>query len=169
MHQAVLGVTRQLLKVWFLPKYHNSAWYIGRRIGDVDTLLMAICPTMEVGRLPRCLADTMKYWKGFFLYILWLCAIILKLLSCTRSFIRYFSSWIEDMASLLFPTHLVGNYSQWLPDASCSFGGWTLSSIKGLCWWHRPFRSQSVLELLLFNVFRIVWCVRFFIGLSVYI
>ena len=64
MHQAVLGVARQLLKLWFLPKYHDTACYIGRRIREVDSILMTICPTIEVGRLPRCLADTMKYWKG---------------------------------------------------------------------------------------------------------
>ena len=69
MHQAVLGVGRQLLKLWFLSKYHNCLWYIGRKIQEVDLHLMAICPTMEVGRLPRSISDTMKYWKGLYTHM----------------------------------------------------------------------------------------------------
>ena len=64
MHQAVLGVGRQLLKLWFLSKYHGCSWYIGRKIQEVDVKLMSVCPTIKVGRLPRRIYDTLKYWKG---------------------------------------------------------------------------------------------------------
>ena len=66
MHQAILGVGRQLMKLWFLSKYHNRPWYLGRNIREVDTLLLAIHPTLEMDRLPRSIADTMKFWKGMF-------------------------------------------------------------------------------------------------------
>ena len=65
MHQSILGIGRQLLKLWFLSKFHNNPWYIGRHVKDVDGRLLNICPTEEFQRLPRSLSDTMKFWKGW--------------------------------------------------------------------------------------------------------
>ena len=72
MHQAILGVGRQLLRLWFLSKNHNEEWYIGRRVKDIDSRLLCIRPPLEFQRLPRSINDTMKFWKG--LYIVALCS-----------------------------------------------------------------------------------------------
>ena len=64
MHQSILGVRRQLLRLWFLPKFHSNSWYIGRQVKSVDKCLVSIQPPEEFQRLPRSLCDTMKFWKG---------------------------------------------------------------------------------------------------------
>jgi hypothetical protein len=65
MHQAILGVGRQLLKLWFLSKYHGYPRYIGPKLQVIDTQLVAICPSKEIHRLPQNIAGTMKFWKGW--------------------------------------------------------------------------------------------------------
>ena len=70
MHQSVLGVGRQLLKLWFQTKHHRNLWDIGRELKEVDFKLLSICPTMEMQRLSRSIYDTMKFWKGSINFIM---------------------------------------------------------------------------------------------------
>ena len=70
MHQSILGVGRQLLRLWFVPKFHGQPWYIGRQVKDVDKRLLSINPPEEFQRLPRSLNDTVKFWKGEFICVI---------------------------------------------------------------------------------------------------
>ena len=40
MHAVLEGVTRTLLRHWFLPKYHSGAYYLGSKLKAIDTLLL---------------------------------------------------------------------------------------------------------------------------------
>ena len=66
MHQSILGIGRQLLRLWFLPKKHSYPWCCGQQIKSVDKGLLNIHPPTEMQRLPRSLKDTLKFWKGEF-------------------------------------------------------------------------------------------------------
>jgi hypothetical protein len=61
MHCVLLGVCRQLLKLWLLSQYHKEVWYIGTVL---DERLANIKPPSEMKRTPRSLTSTRKYWKG---------------------------------------------------------------------------------------------------------
>ena len=63
MHCVLLGVCRQLLKLWFVSKHHKELWYIGKQTTVIDSRLSSIKPPREVNRTPRSL-DTIKFWKG---------------------------------------------------------------------------------------------------------
>ena len=61
MHCVLLGVVRQFVTLWFESSNHLNAWYIGKRIHDIDAQLLSICP-----RVRKLLASlhTRKYWKA---------------------------------------------------------------------------------------------------------
>lgn len=64
MHCVLLGVSRQLLHLWFDSKHHSALWYIGGSITEIDSRLLAIKPPSEMKRTPRSIVTTRKYWKG---------------------------------------------------------------------------------------------------------
>lgn len=64
MHCVLLGVCRQLLKLWFNSKNSKELWYIGNKIEELDSRLLNIQPPNEMKRTPRSIATTLKYWKG---------------------------------------------------------------------------------------------------------
>ena len=53
MHCVLLGVTKQLLDLWFNSKHHKSHWYIGTSKDQVDQRLLSIKPPSDVPRVPR--------------------------------------------------------------------------------------------------------------------
>lgn len=63
MHCVLLGVTRQLTKLWFNSMFHEETWYIGRKISYIDQHLITLKPPKEITRTPRSLS-TIKYWKA---------------------------------------------------------------------------------------------------------
>ena len=77
MHCVLLGVVRQFVCLWFDSVNHLNAWYIGRRIHDVNAQLLSICPPSEITRAPRSL-HTRKHWKA----------------SEWRSFLLYYSVFV---------------------------------------------------------------------------
>ncbi len=64
MHCVLLGICRQLMKLWLKNKYHKEPWYIGGRVAQLDSRLLAITPPAEIQRTTRSIATTLKFWKG---------------------------------------------------------------------------------------------------------
>lgn len=64
MHCVLLGVTRQLLRLWFTKTFHKELWYLGKSVHEIDGMLCKICPPDEIKRTPRSIEQTLKYWKG---------------------------------------------------------------------------------------------------------
>ena len=64
MHCVLLGVCRQLLKLWFNSKNSKEVWYIGNQIEELDSRLLNIQPPNEMKRTPRSIESTLKYWKS---------------------------------------------------------------------------------------------------------
>ena len=63
MHCVLLGVCKQVIKLWTQSKYHKELWYIGSSVDDINKRLVAIKPPSEIQRTPRSL-ESLKYWKG---------------------------------------------------------------------------------------------------------
>ena len=64
MHASLLGVCRQVLKLWLESKHSKELWYIGNKFDDLDKRLCTIKPPVEIKRTPRSLKTTRKFWKG---------------------------------------------------------------------------------------------------------
>lgn len=64
MHCVLLGVCRHLLRLWLNTSNHNSRWYIGKDVKQLDKRLLLIKPPSEMQRTPRSLEATLKFWKG---------------------------------------------------------------------------------------------------------
>lgn len=64
MHCVLLGVCRQLLRLWLQSCHHKEPWYIGTKVVSIDERLCNIKPPNEIQRTPRKLGETMKFWKG---------------------------------------------------------------------------------------------------------
>ncbi len=64
MHAVLEGATRTLARAWFDSKHHSSPFYIGRRIKEVDKILMIQRPPSEISRPPRSIAKHLQYWKA---------------------------------------------------------------------------------------------------------
>jgi hypothetical protein len=64
MHGILLGVSKQLLKLWLDSQYSQEEWYCGRRISLIDERLLRIKPPRNITRVPRSLEHHRKYWKG---------------------------------------------------------------------------------------------------------
>ena len=61
MH-AVLGVTKNLMVLWFESKYSRS-FSLARKLKLIDRKLLSVKPPHEFHRSPRSIADSVKYWK----------------------------------------------------------------------------------------------------------
>ncbi|PIK38667.1 hypothetical protein BSL78_24489 [Apostichopus japonicus] len=68
----LLGVVRSMLNLWVDSSYHQSPWYIGTRVKDIDQRLLSIQPPNFITRTPRSLS-TRKYWKAseYRTWLLW--------------------------------------------------------------------------------------------------
>lgn len=73
MHCVLLGVCRQLFRLWF--NNSSSIWYLGaEKLLKIDERLLSIKPPDEIQRTPRSIKSTVKYWKGtcILLYVSWI-------------------------------------------------------------------------------------------------
>lgn len=52
VHCVLLGVCRQLFRLWLETKYRHELWYIGNKISELDSRLSAIHPPSEIERTP---------------------------------------------------------------------------------------------------------------------
>ena len=64
MHGVLLGVQKLLLTLWFSSKFSNRHFSISSKVDSIDFRLNQILPTSEIKRLPRSVADHLKYWKA---------------------------------------------------------------------------------------------------------
>jgi hypothetical protein len=63
MHSVLLGVVRQFVYMWLDSKNHEKPFYLGKRVRDIDVLLLNLRPPSEIKRVPRSL-EQRKYWKA---------------------------------------------------------------------------------------------------------
>ena len=66
MHTCLLGVSRQLLKLWLETKHNKELWYIGNKQDELDATICKLQPPSEIKRTPRSIKSTRQYWKGIF-------------------------------------------------------------------------------------------------------
>ena len=52
MHAVLLGVCRQLLKLWLDTRYSKELWYIGNKLEELDKRLCNFKPPSEIKRTP---------------------------------------------------------------------------------------------------------------------
>ena len=64
MHAVLEGVTRRLLKYWFLSRYHSGASYLGSKLKKIDKILLRQQPPHELSRPPRSIEKHLKYLKA---------------------------------------------------------------------------------------------------------
>ena len=76
MHGVLLGVTKQLMGLWFDTKHKDKPWYCGDAIAVIDERLCSIQPPLNITRIPRSIETHRKYFKGelhlqctFYMYI----------------------------------------------------------------------------------------------------
>lgn len=63
MNATLEGGTRQLLKYWFVSRYHSEPFYIGTKLATIDTLRLRQQPPSELSHPPRSLEKHLKYLK----------------------------------------------------------------------------------------------------------
>ena len=64
MHGVLLGGQKLLLTLWFSSKFSNQHFSISSKVDSIDFRLNQILPSSEIKRLPRSVADHLKYWKA---------------------------------------------------------------------------------------------------------
>jgi hypothetical protein len=61
MHAGLLGVTRQMTKLWF--EENDDRFSLKKKRAAIDSKILSIRPPKEIRRLPRSLIDS-KFWKA---------------------------------------------------------------------------------------------------------
>jgi len=64
MHGVLLGVQKLLLTLWFSTQFSARHFSICSKVSIIDYRLSQILPTSEIKRLPRSIAEHLKYWKA---------------------------------------------------------------------------------------------------------
>ena len=64
MHCTLLGITKQLLSLWFGTEHNKENYYLGRQVKIVDNHLKEIKPPSIIHRRPRGIADHFKFFKA---------------------------------------------------------------------------------------------------------
>ena len=81
MHAVLEGVCKQIMMSWFNSKNHKCSFYLGRKVQDIDRLLMKMKPPIEIHRAPRPIATTLKFWKATLLFVA-NCAVLFAIRVC---------------------------------------------------------------------------------------
>ena len=63
MHCVLEGVARSLLHNWIGTTNHGQPYYLGRKLKEIDSLLLKQRPPHYFTRSPRSLAKHLAYWK----------------------------------------------------------------------------------------------------------
>jgi hypothetical protein len=63
MHNCLIGVTRQLMNLWFDSSYHNQPFYIGLHMQNIDKKLLSIKHTNEISRKTTSVKERL-FWKA---------------------------------------------------------------------------------------------------------
>lgn len=64
MHQVLLGIVRKLLDLWFSQSHSNDVYSLRAALPAIDKKLLNIKPPNFISRVPRGIAEHMKYWKA---------------------------------------------------------------------------------------------------------
>lgn len=64
MHAVLLGVTKQLMTLWFNSTYKNCDWSCITKLKQVQARLLNIKPTNNITRVPRSIEE-LHHWKGW--------------------------------------------------------------------------------------------------------
>lgn len=64
MHSVLEGVVQLLMKYWFNSSYHSHPSFLGRKLLEIDTMLLKQRPPNEFSRASRSIAKHLKYWKA---------------------------------------------------------------------------------------------------------
>ena len=64
MHGVLLGVTKLLMSLWFLPEHNGKPFSLSSSVMIVDKYLGNLKPPNSITRLPRSIKDHLKYWKA---------------------------------------------------------------------------------------------------------
>lgn len=72
LHCVLIGVVKTLVEAWFDSVNSDRLWYLGRRVEEVDSRLLAIKPPTEITRTPRSIIDRKQWkaseWRSFLIY-----------------------------------------------------------------------------------------------------
>lgn len=72
MHSVLIGVSKQLMSLWFDPVNSTKPWYVGQQISEMDSRLLHLKVPSEIARSPRSLKcrDSWKAWdwRAFLLF-----------------------------------------------------------------------------------------------------
>lgn len=64
MHQVLLGIVRKLLNLWFSQSHSREPYSLRAHLTVIDQQLLRIKPPNFITRVPRSIAEHMKYWKA---------------------------------------------------------------------------------------------------------
>jgi len=64
MHGVLLGVQKRLLHLWFAQEFAKERFSFSKLVGEADSKLKMMRPTLEITRLPRSIQNELKYWKA---------------------------------------------------------------------------------------------------------
>ncbi|XP_034153144.1 uncharacterized protein LOC114840948 isoform X1 [Esox lucius] len=92
MHSVLLGVTRSITSLWCDSENHQSPWYLGRSIQQIDKLLLKIKPPSNVSRTPRSIKER-RYWKAHE-WLMWLLYYSIPILKGILPE-RYLNHWLK--------------------------------------------------------------------------
>jgi len=112
IHCVLLGVCRQLMKLWLKNKYHKEQWYIGDRVVQLDNCLLAITLLrkykghLEVLQQPWS-SEKVNMNSSFAVYLfVWKVTVNYLMPMCTVYLYPY-SSRATFMAFLLLTRHVL--------------------------------------------------------------
>ena len=164
MHCVLEGVTKWMLEKWVTSSSHRCAYYIGRSIKKIDSLLLDLHPPHDFSRAPRSISRHRKHWKASE-FRNWLLYFSLPLLVSTLPplYLHHFSLLVCAihilLQSKLSEVHIqaaeemLKDFYSMLPElygtSSCTFNAHSLTHLTmyvrlwGPLWTHSLFGFES--------------------------
>ena len=101
MHSVLEGVYKNLMKMWFDPRFHSEPYSLRRHIGSIEKLISKVKPPKEVQCLPRSI-DQLAFFKASE-YRAWMLFHALPILShfLPPEFVHHLSLLVSAMHILL--------------------------------------------------------------------
>ncbi len=101
MHCVLEGITKCLVNCWFNSNNHKYRFYLGRKVSEIDNVLLQIKPPHDFRRSPRSI-KTCKYWKATE-YRAWLLCYAIPVLSnfLPRDYLHHLSLLVTSIHILL--------------------------------------------------------------------
>eukprot|EP00058_Branchiostoma_floridae_P026321 XP_002611812.1 hypothetical protein BRAFLDRAFT_103034 [Branchiostoma floridae] len=63
MHGSLLGITKALMSLWF-KSAKTQRYYCGHHLQEIDEMMLAMRPPLDIHRTPRAIQDHMQHWKA---------------------------------------------------------------------------------------------------------